>query len=73
MRIATRDEEAMQDFFKEWVLDCKDQYELIDKLAKHLGGSRYIDHLRRMQKAEEYLLEDKGVDFTYTQVIPKRD
>jgi hypothetical protein len=32
-----------------------------------------MDNLRRLQKAEEYLLEDSGVDFSYNTVIPKRD
>ncbi|HPF44363.1 MAG TPA: CoA-transferase [Syntrophomonadaceae bacterium] len=73
MRIATRDQAAMQDFMDVWVYGCKDQYELMDKLSEYLGGSRYMDNLRRLQKAEEYLIEDIGIDFSYEQVVPKRD
>jgi glutaconate CoA-transferase subunit A len=73
MRIATRDDAAMKDFMKVWVYDCEDQYALYDKLSATLGGARYMDNLRRLQKAEEYLLEDSGVDFSYNTVIPKRD
>jgi len=63
----------MKDFMKVWVYDCEDQYALYDKLSATLGGARYMDNLRRLQKAEEYLLEDSGVDFSYNTVIPKRD
>jgi acyl CoA:acetate/3-ketoacid CoA transferase alpha subunit len=73
MRIATRDDTAMQDFMKVWVFDCEDQYALYDKLSATLGGARYMDSLRRLQKAEEYLIEDSGMDYSYTPVIPKRD
>ena len=73
MRIATKDETCMQDFYNIWVLGCKNQYELMDRLAKDMGGYAYIDHLRRLEKAEEYLIEDSGVDFTYEPVIPKWD
>ena len=73
MRIATRDEAAMQDFMNVWIYGCKDQCEMMDKLSEYLGGARYMDNLRRLQKAEEFLIEDSGVDFSYTQVVPKRD
>jgi acyl CoA:acetate/3-ketoacid CoA transferase alpha subunit len=71
MRIATKTDAAMQDFIDNWIWGCKDQYAVIDRLAKDMGGFAYIDNLRRMQKAEEYLIEDTGVDFTYETVIPK--
>lgn len=73
MRIATRNETAMQDFMDVWVYGCKDQYAVIDKFISSFGSSRYIDNLRRLEKAEEYLIEDKGVDFSYNQVVPKWD
>lgn len=72
LRIAfsTRSEQAFQDFMHFWYYDCKDQYDFVDKLNSCFGGVRYVDNLRRLMKAEEYLLEDKGVDFDYQQVIP---
>lgn len=73
MRIATKTEENMQSFMDEWVFQCPDQYALMDKLSATLGGARYMDNLRRLQKAEEFTIEDKGVDFSYNQVVPKWD
>jgi len=70
MRIATKDDVAMQDFMDVWVYGCKDQYAVIDRLSADLGGFGYVDNLRRLEKAEEYLIEDIGVDFSYEPVIP---
>lgn len=73
MRIAMTSDEAMTDFVKNWIYGCKNQYDWIARLAEDFGGYQYIDNLRRMQKAEEYLIEDTGVDFSYKQVVPKWD
>lgn len=69
-RIAGKDDDAFLDFLNYWVYDTKDQYGFLDKLTQNMGGIAYLDNLRRLQKAEEYLIEDKGVSFDYQMVIP---
>ncbi len=58
------------DYYRYWIMDTKDNYDFVDKLNASFGGVRYIDSLRRLQRGEEYLAEDKGLDFDYPQVIP---
>lgn len=67
---SNKSDEAARDFFEYWWLDCNDQYDFVDKLNANFGGSRYIDSLRRITRAEEYTNEESGVDFDYRQVIP---
>lgn len=70
LRIATKTDANLEDFLNYWVYSTKDQFEMIDKLNQNLGGMNYLHTLRRLEKAEEYLIEDIGVDFTYEPVIP---
>ncbi|MGE5455401.1 MAG: CoA transferase subunit A [Methylocystaceae bacterium] len=58
------------DYYRYWINDTKDNYDFVDKLNASFGGVKYIDSLRRLQRGEEYLAEDKGLDFDYPQVIP---
>lgn len=69
-RIASKSDENAFDFLNYWIYGTKDSWEFIDKLQSHLGGSAYLQNLVRLQKAEEYLIEDKDVDFSYQEVIP---
>lgn len=71
LRIATKTDAHLEDFTNYWIFSTKDQFDLIDKMNQNLGGSKYLHNLCRLQKAEEYLIEDIGVDFTYEPVIPK--
>lgn len=71
-RIASKTDENCYDFFNYWIYDCKDHWEFLDKLMKDLGGMKYLQNLCRLQKAEEYLIEDKDVDFSYQMVIPSQ-
>lgn len=70
LRIATKTYENVRTFVDYWMLDSDGPFDTVNKLNKHLGGAGYIHNLRRLQRAEEYLLEDEGVDYEYTQVIP---
>ncbi|MGE5421890.1 MAG: CoA transferase subunit A [Ignavibacteriales bacterium] len=72
-RIAAKNDDNARDFFDYWIYDSKDQWDFINKLQANLGGSRYLHNLQRLQKAEEYLIEDKDVDFDYQQVIPSQE
>jgi len=69
VRICTPSQQAVEDFFQYWAHDCKDQYDFIDKL----GGSRFMDHARRLMEAAQANIDDSGVSFAYQEVIPKRD
>lgn len=62
MRHWTYKEGAMDEFYETFIVGCKDQYDIIDKL---LGGSKWLANSRRLTKAEEYDNEDEGVDFHY--------
>ncbi len=62
MRYWSYEENGMEDFYKTFILDCKDQYDVIDKL---LGGSKWIALASKLTKAAEYDNEDDGVDFSY--------
>jgi acyl CoA:acetate/3-ketoacid CoA transferase alpha subunit len=55
---------AMSELFDVFLVQCKDQYDIIDKL---LGGSKWMTNAKRLTKAEEYDNEDEGVDFNYTE------
>lgn len=55
-------EGALDDFFNTFVHECKDQFDIIDKL---LGGSKWMVNAKRLTKAEEGDNEDEGVDFHY--------
>lgn len=72
-RIASKNDKDSIEFFQHWVLESKDQWDFIARLEHYLGGPKYLQELRRLQRAEEYLIEDIGVDYTYETVIPKYD
>ncbi|HOP28299.1 MAG TPA: CoA-transferase [Spirochaetota bacterium] len=55
-------EGALDDFYNLLLHECKDQYDIIDKL---LGGSKWMVNARRLTKAEEGDYEEDGVDFHY--------
>lgn len=55
-------EGALDEFFNIALHECKDQFDIIDKL---LGGSKWMVNARRLTKAEEGDNEDEGVDFHY--------
>ena len=55
-------EGALDEFFNLMLNDCKDQFDIIDKL---LGGSKWMVNAKRLTKAEEGDNEDEGVDFHY--------
>ncbi|WP_300668282.1 CoA transferase subunit A [Desulfoluna sp.] len=57
-------EDMIDDFYETFILGCKDQYDIIDKL---LGGSKWMVNAKRLTRAEEYDNEDEGVDFNYTE------
>lgn len=73
MRIGLKSDESIGDFLNYWVYDTTDQFSFIEKLIKDLGGLEYLHNLKRLEKAEEYLIEDIGVDFSYEPVIPKTE
>ena len=52
----------MDEFYDIFLVQCKDQYDIIDKF---LGGSKWMTNAKRLTKAEEYDNEDEGVDFNY--------
>lgn len=69
LRIATPSAESVQDFMDYWIYGCKDQFDFIEKL----GGSRYLDHIRKLMQAAEADLDDSLTDFSYQEVIPRWD
>jgi glutaconate CoA-transferase subunit A len=62
MRYWAFEEGAIDEFYDLFVVQCKDQYDIIDKV---LGGSKWMVDAKRLTKAEEYDNEDDGVDFGY--------
>jgi hypothetical protein len=54
-------EENLAQFLKEWITDCKDQYDFVEKL----GGVRWLTDARRLVKAGEGDNELDGVSFDY--------
>lgn len=67
--LSGKSDEARDSFWNYWVFDCKDQLEFVEKL----GGVRWIEQHRKLEKASNLTYEDDGVDFSYTSVIPKWD
>ncbi len=65
MRHATKDEEKFFEFFDEWVMRTKDQFEFVEKL----GGTKWITEARRQTKAAEGSNED--IDFRYQEYAPE--
>ncbi len=59
MRYASPDEERFIQYFDEWVMNTKDQFEFVEKL----GGAKWIAEARRQTKAAENDNED--IDFSY--------
>ncbi len=66
VRVATPDKEKLQQFLQYWILDCKDQYDHIDKL----GGIRFIDEARRQAEAAQLFIDDSTVNYAYEEVKP---
>ncbi len=62
LRYWTYEEGKMDEFYETFIVGCKDQFDIIDKL---LGGSKWMVNAKRLTKAEEYDNEDEGVDFNY--------
>ncbi len=69
-RIGMKSDANMDDFLNYWIYTTKDQWDFIDKLNGNMGGSGYLHKLKQLQLAEEFLIEDKDVDFSYQIVIP---
>ena len=68
MRIGTPDVDCIEDFFRYWVFETKDQYDFIDRL----GGIRFLDEARRQMEAAQATIDDSDISFDYQEVIPKR-
>jgi acyl CoA:acetate/3-ketoacid CoA transferase alpha subunit len=64
LRYWAHKEGAIDEFYDLFIVQCKNQYDIIDKL---LGGSKWMTNAKRLTKAEEYENEDEGVDFNYTE------
>ena len=62
LRYWAHKEGALDEFYNLLLNDCKDQFDIIDKL---LGGSKWMVNAKRLTKAEEGDNEDDGVDFHY--------
>jgi acyl CoA:acetate/3-ketoacid CoA transferase alpha subunit len=62
LRYWAHKEGALDDFYNLLLNDCKDQFDIIDKL---LGGSKWMVNAKRLTKAEEGDNEEEGVDFHY--------
>jgi acyl CoA:acetate/3-ketoacid CoA transferase alpha subunit len=62
LRYWAHEEGKLEEFYDIFLVQCKDQYDIIDKF---LGGSKWITNARRLTKAEEFDNEDQGVDFNY--------
>lgn len=69
VRIGTPDVDCIEDFFRYWVFETKDQYDFIDRL----GGIRFLDQARRQMEAAQATIDDSDISFDYQEVIPKRD
>lgn len=69
IRIATVTYENMLEYTDRWIMNCKDQYEFIEKL----GGIRLIDNARRLMEASQLKIDDSLISFDYQEVIPKWD
>ncbi len=68
-RFAGPSDENMKLFMDEWAINCKDQFEFVDKL----GGAKWISMARRLTKACEYDNEDAEFDFSYQPYLPGKD
>jgi hypothetical protein len=69
VRIGTPDVDALNDFFKYWMLDTRDQYDFIEKA----GGLRRLDQERRLMQAAQGILDDSLADFAYKEVKPSKN
>lgn len=69
IRIGTVTDENVMSFTQEWIMDCKDQYEWIEKA----GGIRTIEHDRKLMEAAQLTADDSLADYDYQEVIPKWD
>lgn len=67
VRIATPSEDNINDFFKYWIFETKDQFDFIEKL----GGIRFINQAVRQMQAAEANIDDSLISFDYQEVIPK--
>jgi glutaconate CoA-transferase subunit A len=67
MRYACLDEEHFKEFFDEWAMGTKDQFEFVDKL----GGAKWITEARRQTRAAENDNED--IDFSYQEYTLDND
>lgn len=66
-REAMKSEDVLQNYIHEWILDTKDQFDVLEKL----GGPKWIVEARRQTKAAEYDNEDDGFDFDYDEWKPE--
>ena len=69
MRYATLTDENMAEFMRNWVFDCRDQYDFVEKL----GGARWVAKARRLTKTTEYDNEDEGYDYSYQPYTLNKD
>ena len=67
MRYACKNEQNFTEFFDEWVMNAKDQFEFVEKL----GGAKWITEARRQTKAAENDNED--IDFSYQEYTLDND
>ncbi len=69
LRFGTLTDENLKEFMQYWVLDCKDQFDFVEKL----GGAKWAAKARKMTKVAEYDNEDEGFDFSYQAYTPGND
>ncbi len=69
LRFATLSDENLKEFMDHWVMDCKDQFDFVEKL----GGAKWIAKAKRLTKTAEYDNEDDGFDFSYKEFKPGDD
>jgi len=57
----TAEEKTAKEFFDYWLIDCKNQYDFVEKL----GGSYWLAQARRQTRVSEGLNDDEGFDFSW--------
>ncbi len=66
VRVAGPDENKLQEYLQYWILDCKDQFDFIEKL----GGARFLEEARTLMEAAQANIDDSLVSFDYEEVKP---
>lgn len=65
VRVASQNQESMDEFLDYWVYGCRDHFDFVDRLG---GGARELAKRYKLARVAEGFLEPEGASFAYTEV-----